>query len=168
VSVNVSAELIAPVSLAAVLAGAREALRALLGPGVEAPEFVVYDGWRDHRRPEVPGRLGFEDLASLLVHDQTESDDAESRIESSVSPSRTCVGVVLATAVALGAASASGGRFFDVEIGMLGALVWAPARFVESARLRDGAGSFDQRCERFMRQFPSQNGWPTERSLPSA
>jgi hypothetical protein len=36
-----------------------------------------------------------------------------------VSSTRTCAGVVLATAIALGAASARGGEFVDVEIVML-------------------------------------------------
>jgi hypothetical protein len=61
-------------------------------------------------------------------------------IEAVVSPTRTCVGVVVATAVALGAAIASGGRFVDTEIGMLGRHEWDPARFIDRARLRNGAG----------------------------
>jgi hypothetical protein len=72
--------------------------------------------------------------------------------------------VVLATAIALGAASASGGEFVDMEIVMLDGVAWDPARFIELARLTDGAGDFDARCEQFMRQFPHLNGWPKARS----
>jgi hypothetical protein len=88
----------------------------------------------------------------------------EPRIEAIVSPARTCVGVVLATAIALGAASASGGDFIDMEIVMLDEVSWDPAEFTELARLTDGAGDFAARCEQFMRQFPRLNGWPKIRS----
>jgi hypothetical protein len=39
-----------------------------------------------------------------------------------------------------------------------------PARFIELTRLTDAAGDFESRCEQFMRQFPSLNGWPKNRS----
>lgn len=197
-SVDVVAELPAPVSLAAVLERAGDALRALLGVDSELPELAVIDGWRveNHSRVssgrllsgedltstmigerilpdegEIAGSVTFEvdlvggkDRAYVMVIDWTGVQGAEPRIEAVVSPTRACVGVVLATAVALGAASASGGEFVDMEIMMLDGVAWDPGRFVELARLTDGAGDFEARCEQFMRQFPSLNGWPTDRS----
>jgi hypothetical protein len=85
-------------------------------------------------------------------------------IEMIVSPTRTCVGVVLGTAIAVGAASASGGDFIDMEIHMLDEASWDPGEFIELARLTDGAGDFAARCEQFMRQFPCLDGWPKRRS----
>jgi hypothetical protein len=198
VSVDVAAELAAPVSLAAVLERARDALRALLGLDSEPPELAVIDGWRVESHLRVPsGRplsardlastmigerippengqaagsvtfqvdlVGGEDRAYLMVIDLTGVQDTEPCIEAVVSPTRTCAGVVLATAIALGAASASGGEFIDVEIVMLDGVAWEPARFIELARLTDGTGDFEARCEQFMRQFPGLNGWPKDRS----
>jgi hypothetical protein len=55
--------------------------------------------------------------------------------------------VVLATAIALGAASASGGEFIDAEIVVLDGIAWDPARFIELARLTGGAGGFAMATE---------------------
>jgi hypothetical protein len=163
VSVDVVAELPAPVSLAAALEKAGDALRALLGPRSEPPELAVLEGWRaeNHSREpsrrllsagdltrtmigqrippddeEIAGSVEFEvdltgghDRAYVMVIDLTGVQDTESHVEAVASAVRTCAGVVLATAIALGAASAS---------------------------------------EQFMRQFPSLNGWPKDRSARDA
>ena len=111
---------------------------------------------------------GSKDRALVRVCDLTGTPgtepSTEPRIEAVVSPARTCVGVVLATAIALGAASASGGNFIDMEIVMLDGVSWDPARFIELAHLTHGAGDLEARCEQFMRQFPRLNGWPKIRS----
>jgi hypothetical protein len=112
--------------------------------------------------------VGGKDRAYVMVIDLAGVQGMEPCIEAVVSPTRTCVGVVLATAIALGAASASGGEFVDVEIVMLDGVAWDPARFIELARLADGAGDFEARCEQFMRQFPGLNGWPKDRSAREA
>ena len=112
--------------------------------------------------------VGGTDRAYVMVIDLAGVQGMEPRVEAVVSPTRTCVGVVLATAIALGAASASGGEFIDAEIVMLDGISWDPARFIELARLTDGAGGFEARCEQFMRQFPSLNGWPKDRSAREA
>jgi hypothetical protein len=65
-----------------------------------------------------------EDRAFVMVIDHTDVIGAAPRIQAVVSPTRTCVGVVLAIAVALGAASASGGEFVDVEIVILDGVTW--------------------------------------------
>ncbi|WP_327287379.1 hypothetical protein [Streptomyces sp. NBC_01198] len=201
-SVDVVAELPSPVSLATVLKGAGDVLRALLGPGAEPPELEIVDGWQveSHLRVasgrplsaedragtmiggrippgegEVAGSVTFEvgllggrDRASVLVVDWPGEHDTGPGVEAIVSPTRTCVGVVLATAVALSAAAASGGEFVDLEIMMLDGVAWDPARFVELARLTDAVGGFDARCEQFMRQFTRLDGWPRDRSTGSA
>ncbi|MFP3964298.1 hypothetical protein SMC26_18405 [Actinomadura fulvescens] len=110
------------------------------------------------------GLAGKEDRAFAMVIDLTGVQGAEPRVEAVVSPTRTCVGVVLATSVALGAATVSGGAFVDIEIAMLDARDWDPGRFIEAARLTGGAGPFEERCERFMRQFAGLGGWPRDRS----
>ena len=51
---------------------------------------------------------------------------------------------------------------------MLDRVAWDPARFIEAARLTDGAGDFEARCEQFMWQFPRLNGWPRDRSALEA
>jgi hypothetical protein len=108
--------------------------------------------------------VGAKDRAYVMVIDLTDVRGTDPGIEAAVSPTRTCVGVVLATAVALGAAIASGGKFVDVEIVMLDGVAWDPARFIELAGLPDGVGDFAARCEQFMRQFPQLGGWPRDRS----
>ncbi|WP_405021327.1 hypothetical protein OHV05_34880 [Kitasatospora sp. NBC_00070] len=99
-----------------------------------------------------------------MVIDLTALQDEKPGVQVVVSPTRTCVGVVLATAVALSAASASGGKFVDEEIVMLDRVARDPARFIELAHLADTSGDFGARCEQFMRQFPSLDGWPSQRS----
>jgi hypothetical protein len=107
---------------------------------------------------------GAEDRAFVTVIDLTRVQRPEPSVQAVVSPTRTCVGVVLATAVALGAAIAAGGEFVDLEIVMLDGVVWDPTRFIERARLSDGIGDLASRCEQFMRQFPRLEGWPKDRS----
>lgn len=108
--------------------------------------------------------VGVKDRAFVMVTDLTVVEAVEPCIEAIVSPTRTCVGVVLATAVALGAAIASDGEFVDIEIVMLDGVAWEPAHFIELARLTEGVGDFGERCEQFMRQFPHLEGWPKDRS----
>lgn len=112
--------------------------------------------------------VGGDDRACLMVIDLTGVQGTQRRVEATVTPTRTCVGVVLAFAIALGAASASGGEFINVEIVMLDEVTWEPARFIELARLTDFTGDFEARCEQFMRQFPSLNGWLKDRSAREA
>ncbi|MFC1406981.1 MULTISPECIES: hypothetical protein [Streptacidiphilus] len=157
-SVDVSAELPAPISLSTVVQGTGEVLRALLDLAFEPPPLEVIEGWHveDHLRvssgrpmsaeelaasvmggsspargDDGKGSLAFEvrpvgsgDRAYLLVIDLATHPAGAPLIKVVVSPTRTCVGVVLATAVALSAASASGGEFVDIEIIMLDAVAW--------------------------------------------
>lgn len=83
------------------------------------------------------------------------------RIEAIFTPTRTCVGVVSATALALAAASCGGGEFFD-EITMLQPPEPDVRRVIERTRLADRGTTFADRCERYMRQFGHLNGWPSD------
>ncbi|MFM9588115.1 hypothetical protein ACKI1J_01255 [Streptomyces scabiei] len=112
---------------------------------------------------------GYEDIVRLLVFDPGEmpgheghvaADGQHEPVEAIFSPSRTCVGVVTATALALAAADLGGGEFVDAEIRMLPSREPHPGRMIERTQLRDRGDDFAARCERFVRQFARLNGWP--------
>ncbi|MFF6783346.1 hypothetical protein [Streptomyces sp. NPDC012510] len=115
---------------------------------------------------------GLRDTVRLMVWDPRElaDDDAlpdrREPVEAVFSPSRTCVGVVTATALALAAGSLGDGEFIDAEISMLRQPEPDPTRMIELTRLPDRGDDFAARCERFMRQFPRLNGWPRDVRLP--
>lgn len=92
------------------------------------------------------------------------TDDLGERVEAICSPYRTCVGVVVATAVALAAAECGGGAFVDIEVAMLRPPVEDPREAVASMRLTDPGTGFVSQCARFMRQFEHLNGWPADAS----
>lgn len=115
------------------------------------------------------------DGARLMVVDYSdatfldEDDDLGAPVQAIFSPYRTCVGVVVATSLALGAARCSGGEFVDLEIMMLRPPESDPARVVVATRLAaggdgdgDGNGGFEARCERYLRQFANLGGWPQD------
>jgi hypothetical protein len=82
------------------------------------------------------------------------------RVEAICSPRRTCVGVVVATAVALAAAERGGGEFVDIQVAMLRPPVQDPRDAIASMRLTDPGTGFLAQCARFMRQYEHLNGWP--------
>lgn len=86
-------------------------------------------------------------------------------VDAVFSPTRTCVGVVLPTALSLAAADRGCGDFVDLEIRMLEPGELDPARFVGRTRLAESETGFDVQCERFMRQFTRLAGWPRDVSL---
>ncbi|MEE1758746.1 hypothetical protein [Streptomyces sp. SP18BB07] len=114
---------------------------------------------------------GAQDTVGLIMWDPCEPADQEARqehrepVHAVFSPTRTCVGVVTATALALAAGSLGGGEF-GAEISMLESAESDPARMIELTRLRDRGDDFPARCERFMRQFTRLNGWPRDVRLP--
>lgn len=81
-----------------------------------------------------------------------------------VSPGRTCVGVTMATGVALAVAQLARGEFLDDEIRMLRPAVRDPDQVIGRTRLRGAEGDFAARCEEYLRQFPDLGGWPRDRS----
>ncbi|MFB4283445.1 hypothetical protein ACBJ59_49645 [Nonomuraea sp. MTCD27] len=86
------------------------------------------------------------------------STRAAQHIEAIFTPTRTCVGVVSATALALAAESCSGGTFVDDEIMMLQPTAPDAHRVVERTRLTHSGTTFEHCCERYMRQFEHLNG----------
>ncbi|WP_405021328.1 hypothetical protein OHV05_34885 [Kitasatospora sp. NBC_00070] len=79
-SVDLAAELAAPISLAAVVKGAREVLGALLGLGSEAPELEIIDGWQVANRLRVSsGRpMSAEECAGMLIGGRIPACEGES------------------------------------------------------------------------------------------
>jgi hypothetical protein len=106
------------------------------------------------------------DGARLMVVDHcglADLDDlhrALDAVDVCVSPHRTCVGLAVATALALAAAKLGNGDFIDIEIMMLQPPVSRPDRVIELTKLPDNGSDFVERCERYMRQFVHLNGWP--------
>ncbi|MFF5361923.1 hypothetical protein ACFY4I_21395 [Streptomyces scabiei] len=118
---------------------------------------------------------GHEDIVRLLVFDPSDvpgpdgheaADGQREPVEAVFSPSRTCVGVVTASALALAVADLGGGEFVDAEIRMLPSREPHPRRMIERTRLPDRGDDFAARCERFVRQFARLNGWPRAVHLP--
>ncbi|MDX3639935.1 hypothetical protein [Streptomyces sp. MB09-02B] len=113
-----------------------------------------------------------EDMVGLIEWDPCELSDQDAPqvhrepVDAVFTPTRTCVGVVTATALALAAGSLGGGEFVDAEIRMLESPEPDPARMIESTRLPDRGDDLAARCERYMRQFTRLNGWPREVRLP--
>lgn len=83
------------------------------------------------------------------------------------SPYRTCVSVVVATAMTLAVADLAGGEFIDEQIQLLRPGHTDPHHVVSVTRLPQEPGDFAQRCERYLRQFPHLGGWPPTVSTPS-
>ena len=188
--------------MAAIVDRAADVLCALLGLDCEAvPELLVSEGWphpgeswqaldrpalehiivgdpraRDFGRADSLAFMihlyGLADAAWLMIMDH-DHGYAPRKIVGNVTPERTCVGVVLAVAVALGIALASDGKLDDEWQLPMGDFVDEPVdnpdRFIELTRISwsassDGKG-FVTRCELFLRQFPRLGGWPRDVSL---
>ncbi|MBM0255984.1 hypothetical protein [Micromonospora sp. 4G55] len=107
---------------------------------------------------------GCNDGVWLMVIDH--ASEAGGEVEAVFSPHRTCVGVVVATAMALAIADLTGGKFIDEQIQMLRPGHTDPRHVVTVTRLPHEPGDFAQRCERYLRQFPHLGGWPRDVSMP--
>lgn len=104
-------------------------------------------------------RLGQSGDKAWFLVAEGESDD-EDVVEAVFSPTRTCVGVVLATALSLAAAHHGRGEFLDREIGMLEPDESDPEAVLARTKLTEPGSDFAAQCERYMRQFTRLNGWP--------
>lgn len=172
-----------PISLEELVTGARDTLGRLLGID-DPPVIGVFADrqWGDTGLAYAGRRLGTAEQRSLMVaeHDRDAPVDLSSRrrlhfvtpagdgaaawasdhVEPWFSPRRTCVGVVVATALALAAADRGRGEFVDINIFMLEPPENDPERVIELTRLPDRGPDFGPRCERYLRQFTNLNGWP--------
>ncbi|MEV7553117.1 hypothetical protein AB0N89_26200 [Amycolatopsis sp. NPDC089917] len=107
------------------------------------------------------------DGVSLMVIDHRHEQFGEYRHRCAVfSPDRTCVGVVVATGLALAAARLARGEYLDEEIRMVRPGLTEPDQVVDQTRLAEGGSDFAARCETYLRQFPGLGGWPRDRSIP--
>jgi hypothetical protein len=183
-SVDLVATLPRPISLAAVVDTASATLADLLAVAT-TPQLHVIGFAFDERgaavrrgrrlaEPElrdislgVPGAcvyvqvtLGGSNAAWLM--DGEYHPDGDEGMVLSVSPDRSCAGVVLATAVALAAASAAGGDFIDEEIGMLRPPLRDPGLVVARTRLDTASSDVAVASKEYMRQFPHLNDWPAD------
>ncbi len=182
-SVDLVATLPRPVSLAAIVDSARTTLAELLALATP-PALLVTHFALDERGPAVrPGRqltgaelhdvtfgipgaeghvqitVGGEDAAWLMEGEH--HPHGEEGMVLTVSPSRTCVGVTVATGIALAAALVSGGDFIS-EIRMLRPPVLDPRSVIARTRLTSSSPDLAAATEKYLRQFPHMGGWPTE------
>ncbi|SCL35187.1 hypothetical protein GA0074692_4027 [Micromonospora pallida] len=107
---------------------------------------------------------GSNDGLWLMVIDH--EPEAGGEVEAVFSPYRTCVSVVVATAMALAVADLAGGEFIDEQIQMLRPGHTDPRHVVTATRLPPGQDGFATGCERYLRQFPHLDGWPRDVSMP--
>lgn len=108
------------------------------------------------------------DGAHLMVADFSELPGIGApgdEVEAVFSPTRTCAGVVVASALALAAARHSDGIFIDAEIRMLDPMEIVPEIVITRTALAERGTDFATQCERYMRQFGRLNGWPRDVSL---
>jgi hypothetical protein len=110
---------------------------------------------------------GFSERTLVMLSDTHMAEWAEEDdpVEAVVSPSRTCVGVVLAIGLGLAAAITGQGEIVHDEIHMLRPPIEDPVTFIERTRLAKPGEDFAHQCERFMRQFPLLNNWPGDRRI---
>lgn len=183
-SVDLCATVQEPISLATVVSAADAAMRNLLHLE-SVPAITVFAAPRyEHGRRICLGQLcSVEALAGDMIggemsagnydfHLAEHADLArffvapdDGMVDAVFSPTRTCVGVVLATALGLAAADHGCGEFLDLEIRMLDPIVSEPTIFAHSTRLKEPGTDFDLQCERYLRQFTRLDGWPSEVSL---
>ena len=188
-SVDLEATMEKAVALADVLSEAREILSVLLNVAA-VPDLVVFADreYQQGRRvgqgrrletaeqagimigmPLSEGTVHFEidlprtgDGVWLMVVDGETEGWGNGR-DAVFSPYRTCVGVALASGLALATARLAEGRYIDEQIGMISGQ-HDPDQVISRTRLPEPGQDFTIQCERYLRQFSHLNGWPKDRS----
>jgi hypothetical protein len=190
-SVDLEATMEKPVPLADVLGTAQEILRVMLNVAA-VPALAVFADreYREGQRVGPGRRLGAAEQAKVMigtplaagaVHFEVDLPSTGDGVWLMVidweadgwgggrcavfSPYRTCVGVALATGLALATARLAGGRYVDEQIGMLTGPEHEPDQVISRTRLPERGDDFAIQCERYLRQFTHLNGWPEDRSM---
>ncbi|MFI6500341.1 hypothetical protein [Nonomuraea typhae] len=109
---------------------------------------------------------GYGDGAWLQVFDLSNQVDTDP-VEVVVTPTRTSVGVTLSRCLAIGAAIAGGGRILEDDLHIFSTDFKDFEVFAARHRLTTASVDFADACTRFLRQFPTLNGWPQEACLPA-
>lgn len=199
-SVDLTAALRVPITLAATLSQTRSTLCDLLGT-LDVPDLTIFAERQYQQGVQTdPGRrLDTAELATTIIGDPIAADETgqsgsihfeidvpttgdsvrltvidyhheqfdENRRqrEAVFSPTRTCVGVVVATALALATAQLTHGEYIDEEIRMLQPEVHEPEQVIQHTQLPKSDTDFATQCEKYLRQFPNLEGWPQDRSM---
>lgn len=186
-SADLVATLSKPVTLAAVIDDARRILSELLAIN-DVPDLIVFSHREFPRTRNSPGRrLDIAELETTEVGGPAETGLGgavfftiglratgdgvtmmvvdhrrltESNRSASFTPSKTCVGVTVATGLALATATVAEGEYVDQEIFMLKPPVYDPAEVITRTRLAEPSHDFAAQCERYLHQFPDLQGWP--------
>jgi hypothetical protein len=74
-------------------------------------------------------------------------------------PHRTCVGVTVAAAITLAAATLGGGQIDECQLRLFP--VADPVQATHALRLNDPGTGFVDQCVRFVRAIDALNGWPS-------
>lgn len=178
-SVDLEATLRTPITLAVLIDRTRNVLADLLG-GVEVPYLAVLTDRRRGRalgpaglsaavigepiEPDQDGLSGsvFYDIdipatgdgVRLMVIDFIGEASIDDDRHAVFSPSRTPVGITVATGLALATAQLGDGEFVDDEIRMLTPPVRDPDEVISRTRLEGPADDFVGQCTKYLRQFP--------------
>lgn len=173
------------VTLAAVVREAAGTASDMLGLAT-APDLAVFADRKYQQGVRVgPGRrLGAVELSGTVIGERIPSavhfeidvpatgdgvflmvvDDPDEQPYAVFSPYRNCVGVAVASFLALATARLAGGEYLDDEIQMLVPARTDPDDVVNRTRLSGPGADFATRCEEYLRQFERLNGWPYARS----
>lgn len=169
-----------PITLAVLIDRTRNVLADLLG-GVDVPDLAVVTDRRRGRQlgpaglaaavigepiePDADGLSGsvFYDIdvpatgdgVRLMVIDFIGEASIDDDRHAVFSPSRTAVGVTVATGLALATAQLADGEFVDDEIRMLTPPVREPDEMVNRTRLDGPADNFVVQCGKYLKQFPN-------------
>jgi hypothetical protein len=114
-----------------------------------------------HFKIEVPVTC---DGVFVMVIDH-QGDAPDEGVHAVFSPYRTCVGVAVATSLALATARVAKGLYIDEQIQMVTSADNDPDDVLDRTRLSGKGDDFAMQCEKYLRQFRHLNGWPEDRAM---
>jgi hypothetical protein len=177
VSVDLEATLRKPITLAAMREQARTILSDLLGAAT-VPDLAIFADrqYRQGVRTD-PGRcLDAAELTATAIGGPIAPDETgvSASIDFEIDVPATGalysapvgrVGVTVAIGLTLAVAQLADGDYLDEQIRMLRPEVREPMQVISRTRLPEDASEFTTQCEKYLRQFPSLNGWPRDCSM---